>query len=127
MAKRYPDYVQNQVPLYYMREELREKMQNIRRSAKNPRFFCGLWLGGAAFHFFEIGRMTIYQNGTIRRELPAFLLTFTKYMKTKLNQLKKLYDNRHKCCGGFFYARKQINRRFELENIYITAHDGQVG
>lgn len=29
--------------------------------------------------------------------------------------------------GGFFYARKQINRRFELENIYITAHDGQVG
>lgn len=26
-----------------------------------------------------------------------------------------------------FYARKQINRRFELENIYITAHDGQVG
>ena len=30
MAKRYPDYVQNQVPLYYMREELREKMQNIR-------------------------------------------------------------------------------------------------
>lgn len=26
-----------------------------------------------------------------------------------------------------FYAQKQINRRFELENIYITAHDGQVG
>lgn len=25
MAKRYQDYVQNQVPLYYMREELREK------------------------------------------------------------------------------------------------------
>ena len=48
-------------------------------------------------------------------------------MKTKLNQLKKLYDSRHKLCGGFFYARKQINRRIELENIYITAHDGQVG
>lgn len=27
MAKRYPDYVQNQVPLYYMREELRENAE----------------------------------------------------------------------------------------------------
>lgn len=96
MAKRYPDYVQNQVPLYYMREELREKcrISVVRQRIRD--FFCGLWLGEAAFHFFEIGRMTIYQNGTIHRELPAFLLTFTKYMKTKLNQLKKLYDNRHK-------------------------------
>ncbi len=34
MAKRYQDYVQNQVPLYYMREELREKMQNITTFAK---------------------------------------------------------------------------------------------
>ena len=27
MAKRYPDYVQNKVPLYYMREELRKNAE----------------------------------------------------------------------------------------------------
>lgn len=26
-----------------------------------------------------------------------------------------------------FSMPEKINRRFELENIYITAHDGQVG
>lgn len=52
MAKRYPDYVQNQVPLYYMREELREKMQNIRRSAKDPRFFLRTLAWSGCFSLF---------------------------------------------------------------------------
>ena len=54
MAKRYLDYVQSQVPLYYMREELREKMQNIRRSAKDPRFFLRTLAWSGCFSMIRV-------------------------------------------------------------------------